>query len=404
MQLLDGFLAFALTLAALATVVSVLVEIAHRVFRLRTKGLNQMLSAYFDNVLAPRLARTSVVDSQGQPMAAQALKQDMIQTLMNSTIQSEIVGTPIGRKLQFLFGPLTANTKVTTEEFLLRLPQTEAFKALTGRAQAEVAQQLTALSVKYDEYGAAISDYFKRRAQVISIGLGVVLGVFANIDGLRIYQTFMTDRALREQVIAKLPEWESRIAAASPASDEPQPGNERGTTPAGGTTQAEIDEIKASLAQVSGDLTTLAGLGLPIGWDRYPNCLLKDSKILDGRCNNAVAHRQAACTGAGTCASTWSSVWATASVDTSEFLKWLFAAIVTGVLIGLGGPFWFDVARKLSQVSSSLRGKGEPGQPAPTEGAAAAAPPDRATLIAKIAEHAAASAPTSEPAKRRLLA
>jgi hypothetical protein len=87
-------------------------------------------------------------------------------------------------------------------------------------------------------------------------------------------------------------------------------------------------------------------------------------------------------------------------VDKSEFLKWLFAAAVTGVLIGLGGPFWFDVAKKLSQVSSSLRGKGQPGQPAEAE---AAAPQDRATLISKLAERASASAPAAEMAKRRLL-
>jgi hypothetical protein len=408
MQLLDGFLAFALTLAALATVVSVLVEILHRVLLLRTKGLNQMLSAYFDKVLAPRLGGTVPVDSQGRVIPAQALKQNMIDTLVNSTIQNEIVGTWIGRKLHFLFGPLTANTKVTTEEFLLRLPQTDAFRALKGRAQAQVEQHLTELGVKYDEYGAAISDYFKRRAQVVSILAGILLGVFANIDGLRIYEGFVNDPVLREQIIAKLPEWEGRIATPSPSPGEPQKIGEpqkdaerrsTATAPAAAT-QAEIDEVRASLERVSGDLATLAGMGLPIGWNRYPNCLQKEPASLDGRCRNALSHVQSACPDAAACATIWSSVWATAGVDTSEFLKWLFAAIVTGVLIGLGGPFWFDVARKLSQVTSSLRGKSQAGQPSDE---AQAAQPDRATLISRLAERASASAPPVATAKRRLL-
>jgi hypothetical protein len=402
MQLLDGFLAFALTLAALATVVSVLVEILHRVLLLRTKGLNQMLSAYFDKVLAPKLAGAPPVDAQGRPIPPAALKQNMIDTLVNSTIRNEIVGTWIGRKLQFVFGPLTANTKVTTEEFLLRLPQTDAFRALTGHAQDRIEKQLNELAVKYDEYGAAISDYFKRRAQVVSIAIGVLLAVFANIDGLRIYQGFVNDPALREQIIAQLPEWESRLAAASTSTGGARASEESRSADAASdtATQQEIKRIKTSLERVSTDLATLAGMGLPIGWDRYPNCLLREPATLDGRCRNAVSHIQTACPDANACATAWSSVWATAGVDKSEFLKWLFAALVTGVLIGLGGPFWFDVARKLSQVSSSLRGKSQAEQPA---GEATAAQPDRATLIAKLAERASASAPAAETARRRLL-
>jgi hypothetical protein len=409
MQLLDGFLAFALTLAALATVVSVLVEILHRALLLRTKGLNQMLSAYYDKVLAPRLAGAAPVDAQGRPIPAQALKQNMIDTLVDSAIQNEIVGTWVGRKLHFVFGPLTANTKVTTEEFLLRLPQTDAFQALKGRAQAQVEQQLTELAVKYDEYGRAISDYFKRRAQVVSILIGILLGVFANIDGLRIYQGFVNDPVLREQIIAKLPEWESRIATAPPPAGEPKKNAEPQKPGGPGSpaaapaeaTRAQIDEVKASLERVSGDLATLAGMGLPIGWDRYPNCLQKEPASLDGRCRNALSHIQSACPDAAACSTTWSSVWATARVDKNEFLTWLFAAIVTGVLIGLGGPFWFDVARKLSQVTSSLRGKSQAGQPSADE--AKDAQPDRTTLISKLAQRASAGAAPVATAKRRLL-
>ena len=37
-------------------------------------------------------------------------------------------------------------------------------------------------------------------------------------------------------------------------------------------------------------------------------------------------------------------------------LRWLFGVFITGTLIGLGGPFWFDVATKLSSFRQRIRG------------------------------------------------
>lgn len=33
------------------------------------------------------------------------------------------------------------------------------------------------------------------------------------------------------------------------------------------------------------------------------------------------------------------------------WLVWLLTTIFTGVLIGLGGPFWFDMVKRLTEVS-----------------------------------------------------
>lgn len=39
-------------------------------------------------------------------------------------------------------------------------------------------------------------------------------------------------------------------------------------------------------------------------------------------------------------------------------LVWLFKAILTGLLIGLGAPFWFDVAKRLARVRKAFGGEG----------------------------------------------
>ena len=40
-----------------------------------------------------------------------------------------------------------------------------------------------------------------------------------------------------------------------------------------------------------------------------------------------------------------------------SWLKWLLSALLTGALIGLGAPFWFDVAKRLAEVRAMFGGK-----------------------------------------------
>ena len=45
-------------------------------------------------------------------------------------------------------------------------------------------------------------------------------------------------------------------------------------------------------------------------------------------------------------------------------LKWVLAVLLAGLLIGLGGPFWFDTFRKLSSLTGIVRGLETPVQKA----------------------------------------
>lgn len=45
----------------------------------------------------------------------------------------------------------------------------------------------------------------------------------------------------------------------------------------------------------------------------------------------------------------------TASYDVGGFIRWFFAVVLTGLLIGLGAPFWFDVAKRLAGIRSGKR-------------------------------------------------
>ena len=55
MQLLDAAIAFALTIAGFATVVSIIIEIIHRVLGLRARGLRAMLEQHFEDFIYPAI-------------------------------------------------------------------------------------------------------------------------------------------------------------------------------------------------------------------------------------------------------------------------------------------------------------------------------------------------------------
>jgi hypothetical protein len=44
----------------------------------------------------------------------------------------------------------------------------------------------------------------------------------------------------------------------------------------------------------------------------------------------------------------------TLRVDWARFLSWFMVVMVSGILIGLGAPFWFDIAKRLSAIRKGL--------------------------------------------------
>ncbi|MCP3953104.1 MAG: hypothetical protein GY697_12930, partial [Desulfobacterales bacterium] len=41
--------------------------------------------------------------------------------------------------------------------------------------------------------------------------------------------------------------------------------------------------------------------------------------------------------------------------DSKGFFVWFFSVFLTGILIGLGAPFWFDIAKRLSAIRKGLQ-------------------------------------------------
>jgi len=360
MQLLDAAIAFALTIAGLATVVSIIIEIIHRALSLRSKGLRAMLEQHFDDVIVP------VIKSQVE-RAIRGKDKNLADELkrMRDDLIDKMTENPLAKLQKMSWLPkravkaLSRYNEVTDVDFLKRIPETEVFKYIKQRGSKSVDERLTRFKNKYEEYEKAISNYFKRRAQLLSFVIGIALAIAANINGIRLFERYLNDPELTAAVIAQT----DKIEAAAESMQQRQAS-------APGTDEESMNAIKTALNQYNELMGDCVGLGLPIGWAYYPNCPLDQDpanlKYLDPQCR-VVVKRPTQKAPENKSHSTLTQIFLTGVKDPGGFLKWLLVVAITGTLIGLGGPFWFDVARKLSDLGRKIRGGGGAAEPVKPE-------------------------------------
>jgi hypothetical protein len=385
MYLLDATIAFALSIAGFATVVTVIVEIIHKIFGLRARGLRVMLSQHFDDIIKPALDKTLKQAKKSAGSVAtdiETLRDDLIDKMMGSPLRrqqlEQVRSAASGRKLshlpQRILNAMFEYNEVSADDYLQRLPDTKAFEQLKQLGAKELSQFVESFDRRYGEYEKAISNFFKRRAQLLSIIVGVFLAVGANIHGLRLFERYIDNPELTARIIAQTDEIGSAIKTTR-ESIATQPD----------TDQEDLQTIESELQRANDLMGKLASTGLPFGWGFYPGCPISRSEEeviqYDHDCDGVTVPQKEKTTKVD---SIPERIVNTVKLDPLGFLQWLFVVIVTGMMIGLGGPFWFDVARRLAgirQISPGRDSKGDTEQ-TPAPGAR------RAELIKDLTEQA----------------
>lgn len=455
--MLDAILAMALTLAALATIATIVMEACLRAARMRKKNLVEVMKLLNKELdqgplgMSPEERTQFIAGVIRNPSRAISEKlnekikgsspEDLLRYIGYEKDSDRPVVIDYVRRFLILLTQFVRDSKrtglydsVTLEHVLRRLVEVESVQQRSRKASQNLKIELNRLARKHEEFSSAVSASFKRHAQAWSIAVGVLLALSANIDGMRIFEAYLENKELAETVIAQQDRFLSYSAAAGERQSEfeeavktlEEAKENREAALASGDDQAiaaadmkltkaealmmelaSPEKIRQELEGASGELDRLVTIGIPLGWRYYPACRYKEStdvQALDQQCRDLerrnkdrvsqsdsrterVDNRgriddkgsatagdnagQLAAAQAGADAvpesqtsphndkpgSRWviSRVLTTAYHDFGGFIRWLFAVVLTGLLIGLGAPFWFDVAKRLASIRTGKR-------------------------------------------------
>ena len=245
-------------------------------------------------------------------------------------------------------------SNISLTEFMHRLGSDELGDKIVkaaGATGAVVDTVLHDIAQKYESFGRDASEVFQRRARFLSVFVAVGIAFALHVDAVELFKTFMRDPAVRTAVIAQqgaiVQAFAERQARALPPAPDAEvaPPNVAPTP-----SQAPMlgDQFATISRQLSSAQMQLTDLGVPIGWteDRAQKAGLVP---LVWRCPNSasILNLWGLFT---TCPVEKAATAFIVQIPTEPSL--LLSLLLGGLLIGLGGPFWFDAVRSLASIRS----------------------------------------------------
>ncbi|MEQ8654257.1 MAG: hypothetical protein RIC87_17450 [Kiloniellales bacterium] len=321
MELLESAMAFAVVMIILSTIVSGIVEVGLRALRWRERTLKQTVVTLFDTVVWPRLEsqlRTMLIADgvAGSDRKSSARARFLAKMLANPAFGDPPTDkAPTAKKSVSVLTPLA---------FTERLARTDVGKAILDQGKEEVDLLVKDFVRTFDRFGRAASEKFRKNATFAAIVVGLIFAFATNVTTDRIFVTLFNNPDIRTALIENANE-ASQGNSKVLAKIESALNDPKNTLP-----PADLEELKADIQTVKEQFGTLAAKGIPLGYGYFPYCANKAAR----NCNPAV------------------------EVDWEHYVFWAFFTALAGILIGLGGPFWFRVFSSLSQVFQVLRSLG----------------------------------------------
>jgi hypothetical protein len=198
--------------------------------------------------------------------------------------------------------------------------------------------RLTEIAANFERYGEGMSVLFQRRSGIYAAIAGVGLAAFMNVDGALMAERLFSDAGLAQRVVVSLPEEElKRFMDAEAAFRAKCVDGDQATRD-----QCVRDNLAGQALKVG--QSHLEGLGLPIGRAYFPYCETQTEAavVVDERCSSIEKPD----------AGSWKIKRMIHNLFSGAAgLSWLLSIGVTGALIGLGAPFWFDLYKRLAALA-----------------------------------------------------
>ena len=222
----------------------------------------------------------------------------LIETLREGHDETLAVGSQVSRAIALL--PDNSPVKRSLQGFMIE-------------ARGDLDAFRTRVQTWYDDAMDRASGVYKRYAQYMLLGIGLVLAVAINADAVGIADTLWHDKNMRDVVATAATQYmqahpQAAAPAANPPAADPAPPAAN-PAPAAGSDTPQIEQIKEASKAV-------AQLPVPLGWGNAGDATSSGLALL-------VARK-------------------------------ILGFLVTAFAISLGAPFWFDMLQNIA----NLRGAG----------------------------------------------
>jgi hypothetical protein len=385
MSLLLALVGFAAVVAVYSTIVSVIVEGIHKVFALRSAGMSEMLRNFYDQKLAdlqptdtpvelgaPTATGSHVASPQAREFARRMTRRAASENLRPWYIRRwPLIGQILSSRVQ----------RMSTLQFIERLAETPEGQALAGHERPKLRRALAAAAYEFERVGEAQSDYFRSRANMISVLAGIAVAFVVNLDAITLYKELATNATLSARL--------STLADTARFQQAQQSFTGEGSSMVTAVFEpTDLDGLK----------TTFLDMGVPVGRKMFPHCenykveasggAISSEDYRDDRCglpNQAnvnqtwqlsyVDFRSQELRGAEPSWGAWLSYrWSRIQAigeNPGTFFMWFVGVLIGGGLLGLGAPFWFRlfargaaIVAPMARLTLSAPGGGTVSQPA----------------------------------------
>ncbi len=305
MPLIDAALGFALTMFAVASLVTVTVRVIRTTATKRKEQLATFLREYLETELKPVLE--TELDVLTGKMDAR----------IDTAIRTKVTGVTGGGGMTRAIEELTGGVRmeVSTKEMLEWLTRSDLGKELASSLQDKGEALFARLGERYEALGDRFTASFRKDARKWTTFIAVVVALVLYFVTIVVLSTYMTATESREAVLSQQEAILDRYQGFLNEQADSQ----------------SVRELSVQISTLREATQSLEAGGFPIGWKLFPWCRGEQT---DGRCGGTREGIDAVL------------LWP----------LWVIGLALTGVLAGLGGPFWHDIVTGITHSAQLMRG------------------------------------------------
>ena len=206
---------------------------------------------------------------------------------------------------------------ISTNEIIRRIAETDIGKNISESLDGNADELIDEIATRYEELGSRYSENYRKYAGKWNMIFSILLAFALNINLVTIVQTIQLNPATQALIMEK----------AIAHSTQNSSGND----------EAEIknDEVEIEKEDIQQLLSEINNLNIPYGWPKAPFQQNKGTEIEILEYLNAFK----------------TSIFLGIEEFSLGWIIWIVTTLLTGLLIGLGAPFWFDVVKQLMSIN-----------------------------------------------------